>query len=125
MARVLLIDDDRDQLEVRRLIFEHRGHAVAIAMGSAEAGRVFESHNSDCIVMDLRLPKAEDGLALIRAFHGSPSFAARILVLSGYPADIRGTPEESLVEAVLTKPARSSELLERVERCFKPPFESL
>ena len=115
MARVLLIDDDRDQLDLRKLIFEHHGHVVSVAFNVEQAETAFHSHAPDCIVMDLRLPKAEDGLALIRAFRGACGFRGRILVLSGFPSDICGTPDESLADRVLTKPVRSDVLLALVD----------
>lgn len=115
MARVLLIDDDADQLEMRKLIFEHQGHAVAAASSVDEAERSFREGPPDCILMDLRVPKAKDGFALIRGFRASPGFTGRILVLSGFPSDILGTPEASLVDEVLTKPVRSDVLLKFVQ----------
>ena len=111
MARVLLVDDDGDQLEIRKLICVHHGYIVEAASSIEEAANSFQKDPPDCIVMDLRLPKAEDGLALIRGFRASPRFTGRILVLSGFPGDIRGTPEAALVDAVLTKPVRSDALL--------------
>ncbi len=115
MARVLLIDDDRDQLEIRALIFTHHGHVVDAASNAVDAIRIFQEAQPDCVVMDLRIPILADGLRLIRAFRGTPAFAGRILVLSGFPADLDGTPEASMIDEILAKPVRSDILLRLVK----------
>ena len=101
--RVLLIDDDPEQLALRRRIVEHAGHAVETASGAAEA----QGQTADVVVMDLHLPGLAEGLQLIREFAGR----ARIIVLSGYAGDLDGLPEKALVAAVLEKPVRSAALL--------------
>lgn len=95
MARVRLIDDDEEQVEVRRLILERAGHCVV------ESG--FEA-----VVMDLHMPFLDDGLRMIRELAGS---GARICVLSGFVEDLRGTLEEGMVHKVLAKPVRTEVLL--------------
>jgi len=111
MARVLLIDDDRVQVEIRALNFSISGHQVRVASGVEQATREFETEEPDCIVMDLRLPAASDGLNLIRMFRASPTFTGRVFVLSGFPRDLQGTAEAALVDAILTKPVRTEALL--------------
>jgi ActR/RegA family two-component response regulator len=60
--------------------------------------------------MDLRLPEAEDGLALIREFR-SAAADVRIIVLAGWPLDLEGTPEAQMVNLVLGKPIRTAQLV--------------
>ena len=95
MARVQLIDDDESQIEVRKLILEQAGHTVV-------------NREADAIIMDLHIPTLEAGLKAIRDL--SPT-GARICVFSGFAHDLKGTPEEKLVDKVLTKPARTELLL--------------
>jgi DNA-binding response OmpR family regulator len=107
---VLLVDDDADSLELRRLIFAAHGHRVHAAQDPAAAREKFLADPPHAVVHDLRLPSTEDGLALIRAFRAlSPT--VRLIVLSGWPADLENRPERALVNAVLTKPVRSESLL--------------
>lgn len=110
MRNILLVDDDRDQLVVRQLILERSGHKVTAAADAAQARAAFTSTHPDTVIMDLRVPNAADGLKLIRELHAE-SPATEILVLSGAPQDIAGTPEESMVRHVLAKPVRSQKLL--------------
>jgi DNA-binding response OmpR family regulator len=116
MARVLLVDDDADALEIRKLIFEHDGHHVFIARGPESAREQFHAETPDGVVLDLRLPDAEDGLALIREFRAASS-GLRIVVLAAWRADIDGRKEGELVNVVLSKPVRSEVLLSAIRAC--------
>ncbi|MCE5306235.1 MAG: response regulator [Acidobacteriales bacterium] len=110
MARVLLVDDDPDQLEIRRLLFQQAGHEVCAVPNPAQALEAFCHDEPQLVVTDLRLPETADGLALIRALRErSPSVC--IVVLSGWPADLDHLPETGLVDAVVSKPPRTDRLL--------------
>src|SRR5579864_1235042 len=105
MARILVVEDDPGQLEVRRMILEQSGHEVLTAQNAAEA--LDRLPGCQVVLMDLQLPTLEDGLKLIRAASG----AARIIVLSG------GEPATMPpVDAFLTKPCSSRKLLETIAR---------
>ncbi len=114
MARILVVEDDVDQLNIRRQILEQAGYEVA----TAQIGRGSccpKCRAAACVLMDLRLPTAEDGMALIRA--ASPS--ARIILLSG------AEPETALpVDQFLRKPFSSKKLLETVARFCAPDAEA-
>ncbi len=77
MARILVVEDDPSQLEIRRQILEHAGHEVVMAETAGEA--IDRLAGCQLIVMDLQIPTPEDGLRLIEAARGT----ARIIVLSG------------------------------------------
>jgi DNA-binding response OmpR family regulator len=115
MARVLLVDDDLDALEIRKRIFEIEGHHVFMAPSADRAREQFHSETPDSVILDLRLPDPEDGLALIREFRAA-SREVRIIVLAGWRADLDGRAESELVNVVLSKPVRSEVLLGAV-RC--------
>ena len=111
MTRILVVEDDIDQLNVRRLLLENAGYEVITAQTAADA----LARLADCwlVLMDLRLPTLEDGMRLIQAATG----AVRIIVLSG------AEPSVSLpVDAFLTKPFSSKKLLETIAK-FAPPGE--
>lgn len=106
--RVLLVDDDAGQREMRRLVLEARGYEVEEAAAPEEA--LEAAARCDRVVMDLRMPRAGDGRALIRALRAAhPELP--IIVLSGFTKDIETAPERSQVQAVLEKPVRAERLL--------------
>jgi DNA-binding response OmpR family regulator len=110
MARVLLVDDDLDALEIRKLIFEKDGHHVFSAPTAASAREQFLAESPDSVILDLRLPDLEDGLILIREFRAA-SREVKIVVLAGWAADLDGRSEWALVDLILEKPVRSEVLL--------------
>jgi DNA-binding response OmpR family regulator len=113
MSRVLLVDDDADALSIRKLIFENDGYEVAAAPNATRAREQFHAEPPQIVILDLRLPETEDGLALIREFRAA-SRDVKIVVLSGWCADLDGRSEGSLVDLVLSKPVRSEVLLRAI-----------
>jgi DNA-binding response OmpR family regulator len=110
MAHVLLIEDDRDQLRIRKLMLEAAGHTVAAAESAEAAFSAFDS-SVDAVIMDLRVPREEDGRDLIRRFR-AVSRDVRIIVLSGWMPDFTSLPEAALVDAWAVKPLPSRKLLD-------------
>jgi DNA-binding response OmpR family regulator len=113
MLRLLLVDDDRDGLHMRRLIFEREGYLVFSEGAADGARRTFAENSPEIVVLDLRLPQAEDGLALIREFR-EHSPCVRIIVLSGWTGALHGRPEAAMVDALFEKPVRSAKLVRAV-----------
>ncbi len=110
MARVLLIEDNPDTLALRTLIFERHGHRVVAASSGGQARQEFYAEHPENVVMDLRIPDAEDGLALIREFRAA-SRQVKIIVVAGLLSDFDGRNESALVDLILAKPVRSDLLL--------------
>lgn len=105
MARILVVEDDPGQLEVRKLILEQAGHEVVTAHDASNA--IEKLPGCRLVLMDYRIPTKEDGLRLIRAASGQ----ARIVVLSG------AQPDAPLpVDEFLTKPFSSRKLLEAIAK---------
>jgi len=115
MANVLLVDDDPGGLEIRKMLLERDGHRVSTATDAATARKQFRESIPECVILDLRLPSPEDGLALVREFReAAPDL--RIVVLAGWGADLEGHPEQELVDEVLAKPIRSERLITAVRK---------
>jgi DNA-binding response OmpR family regulator len=110
MARVLLVDDDAAALDLRKVILEREGHQISVASEPDSARVLFAETQPDCVVLDLRLPEAKDGLGLIREFRAAAP-DVRIIVLAGWPLDLEGTPEAQMVNLLLAKPIRTAELV--------------
>jgi CheY-like chemotaxis protein len=105
MARILVVEDDASQLDIRKQLLEHAGYEVVAARDAAEALERWKG--CPIVVMDLRIPEPEDGLRLIQAIAGR----ARIIVLSG------GQVDATLpVDEFLTKPCPSKRLLVAIEK---------
>lgn len=114
MGRLLVVEDDPNQVELRKMLLEAAGHEVCVAATAPEALRLLAEQAPEILLMDLGLPKAADGLALIRSVRRRPS-AVKIIVLSGWPLELLDHPEEKMVDHVLTKPVRIQVLLEAIQ----------
>src|ERR1700694_3753154 len=108
MARILLLEDDPDQLMMRKLLLENAGHQVRTAASVADAidEGGCDVNATDVIVMDV-VPGWDDLLAHIPE-------TTRLVVLSG-----RQIVSERLTArsaCVLRKPCPSRTLMETVGR---------
>ena len=114
MPRLLLIEDDPDQRRLRALLLESRGYQVDCAGSAEEALEAAAEQAPDAVLMDLRLPRAEDGRRLIRELHARhPGLPVAVLTGS---AGFDGAPERALVREVLRKPVRAERLLSALQR---------
>ena len=120
MSRILVADDDVIQLDLRKQLLELDGYQVDVAFTAAQTIHLLQLQSPDLVIVDLRMPNrdgesdAREGLALIRRIR---HIAAKIpiLVLSGWPDDIYGHPEEQLVSRILLKPVKTPELLRIIQ----------
>jgi len=110
MTKILIVDDDVDQVELRQWILEAEGFAVIVANSASDALDCIKASTPDVMLMDLRLPETSDGLRLIRESRDSQS-PLKILVLSGSTFELARSAEAKLVDQVLQKPVRSEKLV--------------
>jgi CheY-like chemotaxis protein len=117
MSRILVVDDDVVQLDLYKQLLEIAGYQVEVALTAGQAVR--RIGNADLVLMDLRIPNAlgeadsQEGMALIRGIRDL-GCRAPVIVLSGWPDDLYGQPEEQLVSRILPKPVDSRELLSAI-----------
>jgi len=106
---VLVVDDNAEQLELRQTILEMAGFCVWTASCTREA----LARSADCgaVVMDLRMPKLQDGLGLIRDLNERHP-EAPIVVLAGLPEELAGKPESKLVHRVVRKGSGSAVIID-------------
>jgi CheY-like chemotaxis protein len=103
MARILVADDDLQQVVLRQTLLEANGHEVLPAFSAVSTLIQIENDGLDLVIMDLRFPEPSDGLALIRRIRELGCHTP-VVVLSGWPEDIYGQPEEAMVSSVMVKP---------------------
>jgi len=102
MARILVADDDVEQVTLQQKLLEAFGYRVDVAMCVEETLLQLAKCQPDLVLIDLRFPRAADGLGLIGAMRASGCLLP-VIVQSGWPDDIYGTPEEKVVSRVLVK----------------------
>jgi CheY-like chemotaxis protein len=124
LARVLVVDDDPDILNLVSFRLRRKGHKVISAGSSARALEIMDEHGTpDVAVLDVTMP-APDGfelLALLRARDGAADLPAIFLSARVLPADIEAG--RAMGATYLTKPFVATALLNAVERAVSPSAE--
>ena len=122
---ILLVDDNRDGLLVRRAVLEELGYAVSIAINGDEGLKLFESANFDVVVTDYRMPRMNGAELIQRIRKLNPH--ARIILLSGFVEPLGLTEENTGADVVIAKSSNEPAHLTRwVKRLLnravrKPP----
>ena len=122
LATILCIDDEENQLVLRKLMLERAGYRVLTAESPAEAIRLFGSDTVDLVIVDYYMP-GMNGLALAREILRQRKLP--VVVLSAYAelpgesigtADtwiMKGTASEELLRRIAELLSRSSSLADR------------
>lgn len=112
MARVLIVDDDEQDLLLQRHILQSAGHELYYAKNGAEAMRLFIQKNPEVVVTDLKMPGG-DGIELIEALIGI--FAhVQIIALTGTTTELLSTAKKMGARTTLMKPVSRQALLDAV-----------
>jgi len=82
--RVLLVDDDKDVLDMMQVALESRQFKVTPVAGVADALRCINTHTFDVLVTDQRMPGEADGFTLVSAMRSAQPDALTV-VTSGNP----------------------------------------
>jgi DNA-binding response OmpR family regulator len=125
MSLILVVDDDAVQLDLRKRLLEIAGYQVVTALGARQTEHHIENAPTDLVILDLRFPNAlgepdaREGLALIRRIRDL-GCSVPVIVLSGWPEDLYGEPEERLVSRILIKPVHPREFLDTIRDLLSP-----
>jgi len=114
-AKILVIDDEKDVLEVLRLVLSRSGYDVTASSSGMEGLASAQSERPDLVLLDIMMQRM-DGWEVLRALKsGAETRDIPVVILSARvePKDkIRGL-QEGAVDYV-TKPFAVREILEKV-----------
>ena len=117
---ILLVDDNRDGLLVRRALLEEIGCCVQIAVNGEEGLKLFQAGKFDVVVTDYRMPRMNGGELIQRIRALDPK--ARIILLSGFAEQLGLTEQNTGADAVLAKSANEpAHLVRTVKRLVNRP----
>lgn len=114
MARILVVDDDEEVLDVAAAVLTNLGHAVTCARGPAEALRLVADGEFDALFTDVMMPGGINGFELARRAKAIRP-ALKILYTTGYS----GVAPDRVGETfgpILKKPYRTAELADEIGR---------
>ncbi len=109
---VLVVEDDPDQLTIRSMLLQQHGFLVLEATTAESAVSLARLQYPHSVILDLRLPKEEDGLRLLRELKlADPE--RPVYVLTGAGVSATGTrPELRFCDGLFQKGASILPLLE-------------
>jgi DNA-binding NtrC family response regulator len=114
-AKVLLVDDEKDFLDIMAERMEAQGMDVSTANSAEDALEMVQKESYDAIVMDLMMPEM-DGFKALKLFKATKPEVQVILLTAN-------VPEEKCVEAiklgamdVIEKPADLNLLTQKIEK---------
>ena len=116
MARIVMVEDDRDVARLLATLLVDAGHEVHAAVDGQEGIALIQQVRPDLALVDMTLPGAMDGLDVtrsIRATDGLEQLTAR-----SRPED-RQRGEEAGVSDYLVKPDGIVDLLPRIEAVLR------
>jgi CheY-like chemotaxis protein len=115
-GRVLVVEDERVNQKVIRLMLNRLGLDCEVVASGREAIDVGSSGKWDLILMDVQMPDI-DGLAATRELRRLLSHPVPIVALTANAmAEDQRACEEAGMDAFLAKPIRESELRSCLER---------
>jgi CheY-like chemotaxis protein len=123
MAKVLVVDDDRDFVKVTSRVLEKAGHEVVSAANGAEALKAMRQDTPDVVLLDIMMSYILDGLDVSREMAEDPALKDIPLIMVTSLTGVRGsgmfpTDEYIPVDDWLSKPVEPEVLLARIDEAL-------
>jgi CheY-like chemotaxis protein len=117
---ILVVDDNRDNVEILSTFLESRGYRVATAEDGKSALAKLEEVNPDLVLLDVMMP-GMDGWQVCRTIKRHPEFGSTRVVMvtakGGFEDKFEGM--RSGADDYVVKPVDLAELAIKVERNLK------
>lgn len=123
-----MIDDEDDVCQIIKEKFEFLGYKVLTALDGAEGFQKTEEGKPDCVLLDIRIPKGEDGLTYLRKLRSyrHEDFQEQnrirktpVIMLTGAGASMRSLFEIEGISGFVEKPFDLSNLQSKVEHVLR------
>lgn len=111
--KILLVDDDPDNLKIVKRLLEKEGYSVESASSGAQGLSLLDSYRPDLVLLDVNMP-GMDGLETIQLLKNKENTAAVVFVTANTATEdvIKGLDAGAL--DYISKPFSGLELLARV-----------
>ncbi len=118
---ILIVEDNREQAELTKLLMEEYGFTARFLTNSTEAFQTISSDKPKMVILDLMMPEL-DGLRLCKKIKSSPEVEdTKIIIYSGrsYESDRRKALDLG-ADAFFTKPTRAHMLISKIRELLHP-----
>lgn len=115
--KILLVDDDREFVNLFSSIIESEGYIVEAAFSGKEALDKFKKLEFDLIILDIKLPDMNGGKVAKQVRDKDKKII--IIIVTGFPELQESiTALDIGIHDILIKPISSSELLRSIKEAF-------
>ena len=120
MAKLLLIDDEVQLLEMLQIRLEANGYEIVTANDGVEGIEKVKSENPDLIILDIMMPKM-DGYEACKILKSDPQYRKIPIIFLSARAqeDNMKIGKEGGAEAFVKKPFETSDLLTKIKELLK------
>jgi two-component system, cell cycle response regulator DivK len=116
MAKILIIEDNPNNMKLAQLILETSGHEVLQAVNAADGISIARNHAPEMILMDIQLP-GMDGLTATRLLkQDTHTSHIKIIALTAFA--MKGDEEkmrQAGCDGYIAKPIRYKEFLQTID----------
>ncbi len=119
--KILVVNDNPDNLALARATLEHEGYLVCLAANGEEGLRAFEAEKPDCVLLDARMPPGPDGSVVCARIRSLPGGLETPVVFLTASRDV-DTFDRALragADDFLTMPISPTELVLRIQAALK------
>jgi two-component system sensor histidine kinase/response regulator len=121
VAKILLVDDDPDFVNITRTVLQSRNHQVNIARNGQQALAAMRKEKPDVVLLDIMMSYVLDGVDVTHEMAADPALkdipVIMVTSLASTPDDdVFPTDEHIAVEGWMSKPIKPDELLNEIDR---------
>lgn len=120
MARILLVDDDKNQLENVQDWLVHQHHVVETAESAEQAEALLEAYSFDLLVFDWCMPKMS-GIELLKRYRAAGGQTPVIMLTGRETLEDKEQGLDAGADDYLTKPFHLKELSARIRALLRRP----
>ncbi len=124
--KILVVDDDLDVLETRKIILEHNDYEVETAASINVAKEILSKRKIDLILLDVMMERETDGFAFAQFVKSNEKFKKIPIILATavnkrtkFNFDIEIDKDFMPVEKFMEKPIDSDELITTIRGLLK------
>jgi DNA-binding response OmpR family regulator len=124
--KILIIEDDLDELEARQIVLEHNNYKVETATSVEVAREVLETKKIDLILLDVMMEKDSDGFNFAQDIKNNAKFKHIPIIMTtavsqktGFKFDVKTDGAFLPVEKFMEKPIDPDDLIAAIRGLLK------
>ena len=121
-AKILLVDDDIDFLEMHKAVLKNHGYEVLTATSGSEGLEKVRAEMPDLIVLDLMMEKHDSGFAFSKEIKNDPLFkkipilmVTAVAEATGYRFSLEEDGYWMKTDEYIDKPVMPDVMIEKIE----------